>query len=157
VTVGEPAEDGIPIDPAILGKESVSKENVDENFVPDFSGSLHPTSPTSIAPHGHAHIVEDPRAVSKANSETQRLLSKRRLSDETNCDKPHKRCRSALTAKDHQYTLYSCFSAAPLHERLGFLAWLLKMGLSESLSAASVELPSTRVKTVDPCIEPARS
>ncbi|KAF3391825.1 hypothetical protein DPV78_010818 [Talaromyces pinophilus] len=154
----EPAEDVIPIDPAILGKENVSEENVDENVVPDFSGSLHPTSPTSIAPHGHAHIVEDPGAVSKANLETQRLPSKRRQSDKTNCRRPHKRCRSdSLTAKDHQCTLYSCFSAAPLHERLGFLSWLLKTGLSESLSAASVELPSTRVKTADPCIELTRS
>jgi hypothetical protein len=70
VTVGEPAEDVIPIDPAILGKEGVSEENVDENVAPDFSGSLHPTSLTPVAQHGHAHIVDDPTAVSNTNSET---------------------------------------------------------------------------------------
>uniref|UniRef100_A0A093VG08 Aspartyl/glutamyl-tRNA(Asn/Gln) amidotransferase subunit B n=1 Tax=Talaromyces marneffei PM1 TaxID=1077442 RepID=A0A093VG08_TALMA len=154
----EPAEDVIPIDPAILGKESVSEENVDENIVLDLSGSSYPTSPKSLALHGHAQIIEDSAPASDANSDTQRLPSKRRLSDETNHHTPRKRCRKdSLSPKDQQRTLYSCFSAAPLHERLDFLAWLLKTGLSESLSAASVELPFARVKTTDRRIAPARS
>jgi hypothetical protein len=156
--VGEPAEDVIPIDPAILGKENMNEENVDQNVALDCSSSSYPTSPKSPALHGQAQIIEDSAPVSDANSDTQQLPSKRRLSDETNCDTSRKRCRSdSLTAKDHQCTLYSCFSAAPLHERLDFLAWLLKAGLSESLSAASVELDLTRVQTADQCMEPARS
>lgn len=39
MTVGEPAEDVIPIDPAILEKENVSEENVNENVALDCSGS----------------------------------------------------------------------------------------------------------------------
>lgn len=156
--VGEPAEDVIPIDPANLEKESVSEGNVDGNVVLDLSGSLYPTSPKLLALDGHAQIIEDSAPVSDANSDTQRLPSKKRLSDEIDCDTPRKRCRKdSLSPKYQQCTLYSCFSAAPLHERLDFGAWLFKTGLSESLSAASVELPFPRVKTADQCTDSART
>ncbi|EED12784.1 hypothetical protein TSTA_053020 [Talaromyces stipitatus ATCC 10500] len=75
----EPAEEVIPIDPAILGKESVSEKNADENVALDCSGSSYPTSPKSLALHRHAQIVEDSAPVSDANSDTRRLPSKRRL------------------------------------------------------------------------------
>jgi hypothetical protein len=158
VTAGGSAEDIIPIDPAILEEDNVREKNGDENLALGSPSSFYPTSPTSLAPHRQAQIVRPPTPVSDANSEPQRLPSKRRQSNETHCDNPYKQFRSgSLPAKDQQCTLYSCFSAAPLHERLDFLAWLFKTGLSESLSAASVELPSAPVKTADPCIEPTRS
>lgn len=90
MTVGEPAEEVIPIDPAILGKESVSMENADKNVALDCSSSLYPTSLKSLALHGHAQIIEDSAPVSDANLDRRRLPSKRRLSDETNCDIPRK-------------------------------------------------------------------
>jgi hypothetical protein len=158
VTAGSSAKDVIPIDPAILEEDNVREKNGDKKFALGSPGSLHPTSPTSPALHGHAQIIEDSAPVSDANSDTQGLPSKKRLSDKIDCDTPRKQCRKdSLSPKDQQCTLYSCFSAAPLHERLDFLAWLLRTGLSESLSAASDELPSTRVKTADPCIKPAQS
>jgi hypothetical protein len=158
VTAGSSAEDVIPIDPAILEEDNVREKNGDENLALGSPGSFYPTSPPSLAPHGQAQIVKPPTPISDANSEPQRLPSKRRRSNETHCDNPRKQFRSGSPpAKDQQCTLYSCFSAAPLHERLDFLAWLFKTGLSKSLSAASVELSSARVKTADPCIEPTRS
>ncbi|EED13976.1 hypothetical protein TSTA_102060 [Talaromyces stipitatus ATCC 10500] len=153
----EPVEDIIPIDPAILGKENVSEEDVDENVALDCSGSSYPTSPKSLALHGQAQIVEDTAPVSNANSDTQRLSSKRRLSDKTKVEPPLKHCRSGSPTAEDQCTLHSCFSAAPLHERLDFLAWLFKTGLFESLSAASVGLPFIQVKASDQRVEPAQS
>lgn len=129
-----------------------------ENVAHDCSGSSCPTSPISLALHGHAQIVEDPAPVSDANSDTRLLPSKRRLSDMTKAEPPRKRCRSGSpTGEDNQYTLPSSFSAAPLHERLYFLAWLFKTGLSESLSAASVGLPFAQIKTADQCTDSTRS
>lgn len=157
MTAGSSAEDVIPIDPAILEEVNVREKNGDENLALGSPGS-YPTSPTSLAPHGQARIVRPPTPVSDTNPESQRLPSKRRRSNETHYGNPRKQFRSdSLSAKDQQCTLHSCFSAAPLHERLDFLAWLFKTGLSESLSAASVELPSARVKTIDPCLEPTQS
>lgn len=158
MTAGGSAENIIPINPAILEEDNVREKNRDKNPAPGFSSSFYPTSPTSLAPHGQAQIIRPLTPISDANSEPQRLPSKRQRSNRTHYNDPHKQYRSdSLTAKDQQYTLYSYFSAAPLHKHLGFLAWLLKTGLSESLSAASVELPSTRVKAADPYIEPAQS
>uniref|UniRef100_A0A093VE44 Myb-like domain-containing protein n=1 Tax=Talaromyces marneffei PM1 TaxID=1077442 RepID=A0A093VE44_TALMA len=131
------AEDVIPIDPAILQEDNVREKN---------------------GAHEQAQIIEPPTPVSDAISEPQRLPSKRRRSNETHRDNPRKRCRNgSLPAKDQHCTLYSCFSAAPLHERLEFLAWLLRTGLSESLSAASLQVPVSPVKMTDQDTDSART
>jgi hypothetical protein len=70
VTVGEPAKNVIPINPAILEIEDMSEENMDKTVMLDFSGSLYPISLTSPALHGHAQITEDYISISNTDLET---------------------------------------------------------------------------------------
>jgi hypothetical protein len=139
MTVG-PEDDAIPIDPAILDGESMHEDaqNVDD---PE------PAPDTDPAPFNALQTTED----------AHRSSLTRRLRNATDLEPPCKRSRSgSVAARDHQPTLYSCFIAASLSERLEFLSWLFKCGLSESLYTASVELPLTPAKTADKLPESPR-
>ncbi|EED19016.1 conserved hypothetical protein [Talaromyces stipitatus ATCC 10500] len=153
----KPEDDIIPIDPAILEGEKMNEDKPSENDAPDCSGSpAYPISPKSLTLHGHAQNIEGLGHASasfnvlQTAAEAPQFSSKRPSSNAIDAEPPCKQSRSdALAAKNYQSTLYSCFSAASLHERLEFFSWLFQYGLSESLSAASAELPFTQAKTAD--------
>lgn len=115
--IGSSAKDIIPIDPTILKEDNMHKKNEDKNITHGSPSSLYPTSPTSPALHGHAQIIKNSTPISNTNLDTQQLPSKKQLSNKINCNTPYKQYRKdLLLPEDQQYTLYSYFSATPLHK-----------------------------------------
>ncbi|EED22692.1 hypothetical protein TSTA_061800 [Talaromyces stipitatus ATCC 10500] len=133
----KPEDDIILIDPAILEGEKINEDKLSKNDAPDCSGSpAYPISPKLLTLHGHAQNIEGLGHASASFNVLQTVVeapqfsSKRPSSNAINAEPP-------------------CKQTASLYERLEFFSWLFQYGLSESLSAASAELPFTQAKTAD--------
>lgn len=114
--------------------------------VPHSGRSTVPNRLSSLEMNAAPSLLNEPQAGGNGQPSCKRQLHEAEKEPEQPCKR--KRCES-LPKKNVQPTLCSYFLATSLKERLDFLSWLFKYGLSQSMSEASQELPFEQGEMVD--------